>query len=162
MVARSCVVWFCFSSAARAASAGAHKEGQSVTPVGGPCAELGLPPLPTLGPALHCGLQVKCRVYGGLRPAYVSIPSLTGTWALEGQPSHSDARWLRAWRPHTEEEGRPAMFSNVKAAVQAVRQQDLLVPPALRCCLSSQVPPPPPPPRGSLKGQVQTGVLGTL
>lgn len=38
----------------------------SVAPVGGPCAELGLPPLPTLGPALHCGLQVKCGVYGGL------------------------------------------------------------------------------------------------
>lgn len=40
--------------------------------------------LRTPGPALRCRLQVTCRVYGGLRPAYASIPSPTGMWALEG------------------------------------------------------------------------------
>lgn len=49
-----------------------------------PLCRLGLPPLRTPGPALRCRLQVTCRVYGGLRPAYASIPSPTGMWALEG------------------------------------------------------------------------------
>lgn len=61
---RSCVVWSCSSSAAKAASADAHEDGKLAAFLQDPAFA------PEWGSLCTCGLQVKCRVCHGLHPAY--------------------------------------------------------------------------------------------